>query len=181
MAFFDQNNSDQASTLLKRKPEKQLVSEFTKRISQEKIDPLTNLKLAQFTLVSGKEVSETVLVNKHGLMAQNTLVSGAKTELTGKENLFMSMEMFMTAFGPMTRQTVQEPTSTLMVLCTKVSGKMICNMGKALKPGQIKADMRDNMLLAENTASEVTSGMTVVSIQETGVKIRSVVLVSTHG
>jgi len=120
-------------------------------------------------------------VNKLGQMVQNMLVNGVKTEHMGKESSFTSTGMCMMAFGLTIKQMVQVFTSTLTARCTKVSGKMIFNTAKALRPGQIKADMKASMLLAENMESEAISGTTEASTQVTGVKTRLVVLVSTLG
>ncbi len=43
-------------------------------------------------------------VNKPGLMEQSILVNGVKIVLTGKVNLFMSMEMFTMVNGQMIRR-----------------------------------------------------------------------------
>ena len=48
------------------------------------------------------------LESRHGLMEQNTLVSGEKIEPTAKEDSFMWMETFMMDFGQMIRPMASE-------------------------------------------------------------------------
>ena len=69
-------------------------------------------------------------VNKPGLMEQSTSVNGVKIVLTGKVNLFMSMEMFTMVNGQMIRRMDTGFIDMLMVQCMKGSGKMIFNMVK---------------------------------------------------
>ncbi len=51
-----------------------------------------------------------VMEIKLGQMEQNTLESGVKTELMGKESSYTWMEMCMMVFGLMTKPTGQEFT-----------------------------------------------------------------------
>ncbi len=59
-----------------------------------------------------------------------------------------------------------------MARCMKASGKMICNMAGASKPGLTRVDMKATMLTEESMESEVISGMMVVSTRVTGGKIK---------
>ena len=89
MGFYGQNNLAQASILLKKRLERLSVKESTKQTSQEKIDLLTNLKLAQFILASGKVGSGMDTVSRLGQTERSTQESGAKTELMVKESSSM--------------------------------------------------------------------------------------------
>lgn len=104
-------------------------------------------KLEQFIQASGKEDSVMDLVSKCGLMAPNMLVSGGKIELMVKENSSMLMVTFMTVSGLMIRPTVLAFINTLMAPNMKACGRMIYNMVRELRPGQINHDMRAIMRL----------------------------------
>jgi hypothetical protein len=54
----------------------------------------------------------------------------------------------------------------------KVNGKTICSMAKELKVGQIVLSMRETMPLEGSTEWELTCGMTVLSTQDNGRRIR---------
>ncbi len=76
------------------------------------------------------------------------------------------------AFGLTIRRTGRAFISMLTERCTRVSGRKIYNMERALKLGQTKVDMRASMLSGESTVLELISGTTVANILETGVKIK---------
>ena len=156
----------------KKKQEKQLVSVYINLTSREKIDHLTNLKLAQFIQVSGKVDLEMVLESRHGQTERSISENGVKIGPMEKENLFMLMEMFMMVFGQTTKQTDPEFISMLMERCMRVNGKTTYNMVRVLKPGLIKVDTKVNMLLDESMVLEATNGTMEVNIQVTGAKIK---------
>lgn len=68
---------------------------------------LINFKVVRYTQANGKEDLEMDLENSNGLMELNILVNGKITKLMGKVNLFISMEIFMKAFGLMIKLTVK--------------------------------------------------------------------------
>jgi hypothetical protein len=68
-----------------------------------------------------------VLENNSGLMEQSTLESGERTELTGRGNSFMWMEISMTVSGLMIRPTAMVCINMLTVHNMKVNGRMIFN------------------------------------------------------
>lgn len=63
----------------------------------------------------------------------------------------------------------------------KENGRMIFNMEKELKRGQMDLDMKENMHLEENMEQGHINGMTVQNILEIGKKIRYLVSVFIHG
>ena len=93
---------------LMKNPGKQLLSVFIIQINKESRDHPINLKLEQFTKVSGKVGSEMVLESRLGLMVPNILESGERTELMEKEDSFMLMVIFMMDFGQMIKRMVSE-------------------------------------------------------------------------
>lgn len=112
------------------------------------------------------------LVNRSGLTLPNTLASGERIELMGKEDLSMLMVIFMMATGPMTKPMGWVPINMSMAHSTRVCGKTIYNMVMALRPGLISLNMKENMLSVGSMESEVTSGMTVLCTQGTGGRIK---------
>jgi hypothetical protein len=62
----------------------------------------------QFTLVNGREDSETVKENKDGQMELYMLENGEKIEHMAEVNLFMLMGIFMMVFGQMIKQMAME-------------------------------------------------------------------------
>ena len=68
---------------------------------------LINFKVVRYTQANGKEDLEMDLENSNGLMELNILVNGKITKLMGKVNLFISMEIYMKAFGLMIKLTVK--------------------------------------------------------------------------
>jgi hypothetical protein len=156
----------------KKKQEKQLVSVYINLTSREKIDLLTNLKLAQFIQVSGKVDLEMVLESRHGQMERSISENGVKIEPMEKENLFMLTEMFMMVFGQTTKQTDPEFISMLMERCMRVNGKTTYNMVRVLKPGRTKVDTKVNMLLDESMVLEAINGTMGANIRVTGAKIK---------
>jgi hypothetical protein len=109
-----------------------------------------------------------------GLMEQNILVSGAKTELMVRENSYTSTEMFTMAFGQTIKPTVLASTDMLMAQCTRGNGKMICNTEEESKLGLIKVATKATTLTAESMVLEATNGTTEVSTLATGVKTKLV-------
>ena len=79
---------------------------------QESSDLLTPSLPRLNTLESGKEDSATDMENKFGLMVLATSVSGKKTALTAKANLFMLTEMYMKDSGPTIKPMDLELTNT---------------------------------------------------------------------
>jgi hypothetical protein len=62
-----------------------------------------------------------------------------------------------------------------MAQCTKVSGKMIYNMEKALRLGLIKVDTKVTMHTEESMVLVVTNGMMAVSTLVIGERTKLVV------
>ena len=87
---------------------KQSQRDFTILTSHANKDSHINLKLVLSILVNGKVASAMDLENRHGLTVLNTQVNGEKTELTAREDLFMSTVIFMTDIGLMIKLTVVE-------------------------------------------------------------------------
>ena len=141
-------------------------------ISRENKDLLITLKLEQCTLDNGKEVLETAMGNKNGLMALNMQANGEKIELMGREDLFMLMEMFMMAFGLMTKLMAMEYINMLMGPSMKVNGKMISSTEKVQKLGLMVLVMTETTPLEENMVQEHINGMMVLSILEIGERIK---------
>jgi len=64
---------------------------------------------------------------------------------------------------------------------TKVLGKMIYNMDKVKKHGQMAQSMKENTLQAKSMDMAYTVGMMDLAMKEIGMKIKLKGLVHTHG
>lgn len=73
--------------------------------------------------------------------------------------------MFMKAIGKMIKQMDMENTLKKMVLFSKELGRMISNMEKELKFGEIRQNMREIILKGKNMVKDFSHFLMAVSIK----------------
>jgi hypothetical protein len=95
---------------------------------------------------------EMVKVNKGGQMALYTKANGKMVKLTVMVSCTMLMAMYIKVIGWKIKQMVMEPTLMLMVLSMLEAGRMINNMGKVLKRGQMVQYMKGCTLKVKSMA-----------------------------
>ena len=93
-------------------------------------------------------------------MAQCTRVGGWITKPTVLEDLSMLMVMFMMDTGLMIKHMVTVFTAILMELDMKENGKKISNTEMDLKPGQMAQNSVDNTSKERNTEKVLSLGLT---------------------
>ena len=86
---------------------------------------------------NGKEITDTGLVFRYGLMVQNTRVTGRITKLMDKEPSGMCMVTNTMENGREIKLMVLENTLIATVQLMKVIGRMIFNMEKVQSFGMI--------------------------------------------
>jgi hypothetical protein len=109
---------------------KQSLRNLITLMGPENKDRPINLKQELSIMGSGKEDSETGMVNRSGQMALNILDHGEKIKLMDRDASYTLMETCMMDSGQMTKLMAQGFTSMSMVLSMRESGKMTSNMGK---------------------------------------------------
>jgi len=154
------------------KHERLLLIKFINKTSLGKKEPHINFKAAPYILVSGKEVSEMVLVNKNGLMVQGISVSGLTIKRMAKVNSYMWTEMSMMVNGHMIKLTDMVSIGILMVQFMRENGRMICNMVRESKLGMIRVNTSVNMLVEPKMELAAMCGQTLVRIMDNGRKIK---------
>ena len=94
---------------------------------------------------------------RSGLMELSMKVFGRMAKLMEEANSGMQMVTFTTGIGRRTRLTVMEFIFMLTEPGTKVIGKLICNMGKVLRFGQMAPSTM------ENTRRDLSMGMVSIN------------------
>jgi len=102
-------------------------------------------KQAQSIRDSGWAVWGKVRVQWSGRTMHAMKASGFLTKLKAKENSIILMGTFLTVIGWGIKPTVAAPIQTSKERATRVSGKMINKMAKALRPGRKAPNMTGTM------------------------------------
>lgn len=111
-----------------------------------------------------KPIYVTVKVSKFQKMVLFTRVSGQLTRHTAWVDLFTATVMFMTASGMKINNTATVPTNIQMALTTKEIGLMTSRTAKERKHGPINRPMKAHMRWARRKAKVSSPGKTKVPI-----------------
>jgi len=131
--------------------------------------------------VSGKVDSETVSGSKYGQMVPVMRETGRTIEHKDSESSPTSTEISMKATGSTTRPTEEVSTFMLTELDMKVHGWTISSMDTEKNPGRMVQSMKANTSQERSMEEVFIAGTMDPSIMVIGKKIRSRVLVRTHG
>ena len=114
-------------------------------------------------------------------MAQNMKVIGEKVWLKVEEPSITLIEICTQENSTKIEQMGTEPTSTKTAKDTKENGRMICNTVKVLKSLRMDLSMKVNSETAKSKDMEFMNGPTVQNIKAIGLKIISMVKENTPG
>lgn len=131
--------------------------------------------------VSGLAASEMAMVYKNGQMVHSMRANGKTTELTAKENSLTSTETSMMENGLMIKLMVTESIIISTVLNTRVNGETICNMVKEKRVGLMDLCTKGNTWPVRSMEWVCIVGTTAPNTMESGMRIKSKVLVHTVG
>lgn len=99
-------------------------------------------------------------------------MNGKGTKHTAKENSNMLIVISSTVNGKTTRQMDLAPTTIKTVQNTLATGKMMSNMERASRHGQMDRNMTVTITWGKRTAKECMRGMTAPSTPECGMTIK---------
>jgi len=92
--------------------------------------------------------------DKNGLMVHVMKANGVKAKQMAMANYFMLMVTSTKVNGSMTKPMEKEPTLMQMERNMLASGKMISNMARDWKPGQIALCMKATILKEKSMVKE---------------------------
>lgn len=130
--------------------------------------PLNINRQAQFTKEKWKEALDTGMERWHGRMVLPTREIGKKVLPKGKVHSYIRMVISMKASGRIINALVMANISIRMEPHMLVCGRTICRMDKERKCGQKAPGMKVLMKMARSKDLANILGLTVHSIQVTG-------------
>lgn len=142
---------------------------------------LLSSKMVSCTLASGLAITGMDRECNYGLMVLNMRVLGSMARLTERASLPTSMEMSMMDSGRTIKRVALVSTSTTTEQNMRANGSTTTSTARALKPGWMVANMKENTVRGKNMERENTSGRMAAFMMAVGKITKSQALVSTFG